>query len=39
MKKNNLKDYLEAKYGKKEEENILRKLSLQKTKYVEQAKN
>lgn len=39
MKKNNLKDYLEAKYGKKEEENILKKFSSQKTKYVEQGKN
>jgi hypothetical protein len=39
MKKNNLKDYLEAKYGEKEKENILRKLSSQKTKYVEQGKN
>jgi hypothetical protein len=39
MKKINLNEYLETKYGKKQKKDILVRFSSQKTKYVEQGKN
>lgn len=39
MKKINLNEYLETKYGEKQKKDILVRFSSQKTKYVEQGKN